>query len=425
MTKPHGVDFGRYTEWEPPEAPPRPIDFVIAGITDGFIELPTFEANKPFLLNVKRLIAYHFFRAVSAVTQAENFLYHAAQVQPKALAVDWEDTRYHKLTENDVYTLVELFDLLKEHYERVILYSNIDDFELIVKYAPEFAKTVDLWIAYPPPPVSVNYEKTDWEDWPIFDEKRLGRPWSSVLFLQYSWYGHAPSYGAVNNKQEMDLNVFLGTMEELDEYLNIESETTEENEETGKMDLIKIDQILANQETIIEQQKEIFAAVQGVERNLASAYLDLMAAVGGGAQNGDSSDPGEQGGSDGDIYPHLKFMQGSKDFAPMYRLYPVTNDNGVEKWKADKIDGDYIEQGDIVKLLATAGTKILADGHDINKDMRLASNLEYPALNAARDAGRLMYIEATINGKLQKGVMAYDPSINKWWDTAKKEYWTI
>jgi len=245
--RPHGIDFGRWTQWQPPDDPPKPLDFIIAGITSGDYAVQTFEANKIYIAAEERLMTYHFFEPISwnsratPQKQADIYSKYADMVGPKALAVDWENTSYFTLGKGDVFNFISMIEILQMRYPRVFMYSNISDFEeLIVKYAPEFAKDIDLWIAYPP-----KSEYSEWKNWPIYSEARLGRSWDSVSFLQYSWWGDGEAYGVVGGSPVyMDLNYYQGTMEELDAWLGIQpSEDDDMSDE-------KLDQILAKLDEI-------------------------------------------------------------------------------------------------------------------------------------------------------------------------------
>lgn len=226
--KPHGIDFGRWTQWARPDNPPRPIDFVIAGVTSGNYTIQTYEANKIHLQAEKRLMTYHFYEPhYSAVVQADIYSRRIDELEPKAVWIDWEEYRGYVYGKGDVDKITEMVVRLEDKYPRVGIYANIDDLFIISKYNKELVQRVPLWIAYPPGPNSPYYEKTDWEDWPptvLFGkdwEGMLGRSWDSVDFLQYDWTGDGPDYGTVNDKLEIDLDVYQGTMLELDNWLGI------------------------------------------------------------------------------------------------------------------------------------------------------------------------------------------------------------
>ncbi len=226
--KPHILDFGRWTQWARPDDSPRPIDGVICGITSGNYPVQTYYANREAVKLEKRKFVYHFFeKGFPAQVQADVFSAHGEFIEPLVYAIDWEEYTKSSTGERvtygaaEAYELVKIYEILTSRFPRALVYSNIDDFEILVKYVPEFARDCNLWIAYPPGPNSPNFEKTDWEDWPMYNEERLGRPWSSVKFLQYIWCLDGPTYGTLNNKLEIDGNVFQGTMKELDAWLDI------------------------------------------------------------------------------------------------------------------------------------------------------------------------------------------------------------
>lgn len=185
-------------------------------------------------------------------------------------------------------------------------------------------------------------------------------------------------------------------------------------------------------ETILAKFAELMDKLEEIQ-----ATLDAMNGDETPTDPEDPEEPTEPPSTD--IYLHLKYiydnsLPNAKDFTPAYRLYRV--DNG--KYKTDKIDNDNVVVGDVVKLLTTpvrgtyldedgvgrTGWWILADGFDIAKNMFLAANLE-GGIPSDVDKSQLMYIETTLNDKLQKCIVLFDATKNIWRNPDTHEDWTL
>lgn len=216
LMKPHGIDFGRWTQWRRPENPPQPIDFVVAGITSGRNKVASYEANKPALLKEKRLMAYHFYESgTNWLPQAESFLRTAEELPVRRLWWDYERSGISTLDKRTALETAEALNWLGQRFPRVGIYANIYDFvALFQKFVPQTAREVEWWISYPgndpnlTPPWKWSWGEPD-------------RPFSSCNLYQYSWKGDAQAYGATNTKKEMDLNVYQG--DNLDAWLGIKN----------------------------------------------------------------------------------------------------------------------------------------------------------------------------------------------------------
>lgn len=223
----HGIDYGRWTEWKRPENPPKPIDFVIAGLTSGDYWTTLGRKNVEAVKAEKRRITYHFYEfKTNWVPQVEVALEAAEAVNAHAIAWDYEtqgypwQTNYPGSKGNIERVANETREALKRlgaHYP-VLLYSNFNNYINHLKpYIGHVLNDIELWIAYPHaggyPPRPGVLPASLWG--------KTGRPEDDWKFHQYSWHGDAPAYGAVNEKKEMDLNVFNGTEQELDAFLGI------------------------------------------------------------------------------------------------------------------------------------------------------------------------------------------------------------
>jgi len=210
-----GIDFGRWTTWQRPITSPLPIDFVIAGLTSGTYNVGTYAKNMTAIKKEKRGMLYHFFEPGNAILQADVASRAMDESGAKALWLDWETTKNHRLTLADVETFSVLYQTLKERYPRVGMYSNHEDMWFMQRENPDLAETIEWWLAYPSRDMNQN-------EYHYLYKSRIARPFESVRFLQYSWWGDAKAYGVTNENSAMDLNVYMGNVLDLDEWLGVQ-----------------------------------------------------------------------------------------------------------------------------------------------------------------------------------------------------------
>lgn len=269
MTKPLGIDYGRYTTWARPVDPPQPIDFVIAGVTSGTYQVKSFDVNVPALQLEKRLMTYHFYESGPAwLPQGDLFAKSSALVKSRALWVDYERSTYSKLDKRTAFQVAEMLYWLGERFPRVGIYANIYDFvAFFQKYVGDLADTVEWWVAYPPK------NNTNPDIVPKWDYIWGGpnRSFESCRFLQYSWTGDAQLYGATNDKKSMDLDSYLGTMAELDEWLDID-------EDPGTPVPPPVSGCACGE--VVEKVDALAGHVDDLTKNLSSHHLDVMEVLG-------------------------------------------------------------------------------------------------------------------------------------------------
>jgi len=211
----HGCDFGRYTEWKRPESPPKPIDFVIGGVSSGTYTIKTFDINLPEFLKEPRFMSYHFYESGPGwKAQADKFAVNSEKSKAKALWWDYERGTYSILDKRTAFETAEALAWLGQRFPRAGMYANIYDFVAnFQKHVGDLANAVEWWVAWPA-------GNESWEPRWEYPWGKPNRPFSSCRLYQYSWKGVAPDYGATNDKQAMDLDVSVG--DDLDKWLGIE-----------------------------------------------------------------------------------------------------------------------------------------------------------------------------------------------------------
>ena len=307
-TKPIILDFGRYTQWARPDNPPGPIDAVIYGATSGNYFTQTYEANKDHIKAERRKMLYHFYEPYySAIHQANRASEAIDYIKPQMNWIDFEEYRGLTFGKEDVTRVGSIVDVLEGRYGvgYVGIYANISDLYTIAIYKPELVARIPLWIAYPPPPDSANYLRTDYDDWPTWGDKLRALPgfdreWSTVELLQFDWWASAQDYGALNEKKSMDRSVFLqGDLNDLDIWLGLEPESEEQVVDILELQLETLARIEAenksNHAIIISNQAEMKAMLKDIEQNLADHHLDVVSLLGSGAVAGENS--GSTGGN--------------------------------------------------------------------------------------------------------------------------------
>ncbi|MCB2179445.1 hypothetical protein KQH61_05940, partial [bacterium] len=229
LSRPHGIDFGRWRQWAEPDNPPKPLDFVIAGVTSGNHVNQMWEANRVTLADYREnggiVGLYHFYEPVNALSQIKVFMECVEEINPQFVAVDFEELyKGQVLGASDAKILKELILALWEYYPRdkVMIYCGHDTWVVNVrKYDPAFFDQVELWLTWP------NDAGENTVAFHPFYASKMGRRFEDVRIFQYSWDGDAPAYGIINGPLDLDLDVYVHA-QPFDEWLGIEPEEPEE-----------------------------------------------------------------------------------------------------------------------------------------------------------------------------------------------------
>lgn len=222
-----GIDLSKWnTSYDPYK---KPVDFTIHKATEGWAKDPKFDSLVKDASPVRIKGAYHYYRSgVSWKVQADNFL---ATVRPyivsgiiQFLAVDYEkiNNALSKQTDDELYKMMDY--LAMNSGVPVLLYTQ---FDMVAKEMPArgstWMKKFHLWVAR-------WYEKN-------YYEKYATGPGIEYTLWQFGgdfrhpsgWvvpgYKQGAEYGVENDN--IDLNVFNGTVEQMRAWLGIEPEPLE------------------------------------------------------------------------------------------------------------------------------------------------------------------------------------------------------
>lgn len=218
---PHGPDFGRWTNWGMPSSSPKPIDFVIMGVTSGNYVLPRALENEQRFIKAPRRQTYHFYEApINWTKQVDKFLLASERMGAKALWWDYESNNNNIFNKRTALETMEAIKWLKARFAGPVgIYSNLSDYLYYLKpWVGKFMEGVDWWCAYPDRPITTSEY--------ITMMTRINR---GYVMLQYSWRGVAKDYGVLNypgnnvyeaTKASIDLNVFVGG--DIDTWLGLE-----------------------------------------------------------------------------------------------------------------------------------------------------------------------------------------------------------
>jgi len=216
----HGIDFSKWAlNWDMPDNPPLPIDFVIqrvswAGYTDERYENHSKKINQCPIRG-----AYHYYSSgVPWLQQAELFLKLITENPDTTYQMAWLDyeTGYNNLTSRTSEEARRIVEFVAARFDgKVGVYANPNT---VINYLDRFGSWMlnwPFWVAqywfFPSPDKNPGWK---------IGTVNLKRAKGNWQFWQYRETGHAPSYGIVG-KKAVQLNVFNGTAEELNGWLDI------------------------------------------------------------------------------------------------------------------------------------------------------------------------------------------------------------
>lgn len=203
----HGIDFGVWRQWATPDNPPKPLDFVVAGITYGASPNRMYAANKlalqDFSDNGGNLLAYHFYTPVNALSQVRTIVPHVREVGAFGVAIDWESSAAHTIGKEDVPVLKDIVYSLWNEFpkDKVLVYASHNKWKFLRDIDPHFADEVELWLTWP-------IKDPDIDHFHPYYAKYMGRQFDQVRLFQYSWWGDAHAYGVLNDPIYIDLDVY-------------------------------------------------------------------------------------------------------------------------------------------------------------------------------------------------------------------------
>lgn len=209
MSRPVGIDISKYQVTFDPDKATKPIDFVFQRTSYGMVTDERYWEMLPNTKKVERRGVYHYFSTGSSwKAQADFFLSLQNGHGFKSLVVDYEGG-YNNLNERSANDLESMLRYLQEQRPKksVMAYFNPSTYrDLIQPYID--IRDIPAWVArYYIIPLSqtrtdIYYNGTERSDW---------------AFWQYTSKGKASEYGT-SLTNTVDLNVFNGTLEELDTF---------------------------------------------------------------------------------------------------------------------------------------------------------------------------------------------------------------
>ena len=235
-----GIDISK---WQTSFEPQGNIDFIIQKVSEGLAKDALYDELLPSVRTIERRGGYHYFRTeVDPIAQAEFFFNAQAGQGFKWLAVDYEKAN-NVLDEMGAINAETFYSRLRTLTEKpILLYTSPYTFrDNLHAYNPVW-EVVPLWMAH--------YNNQDIE---TGQPETWGNDW---LFWQYTNEGTGSEYGV--GSTYVDLNVFNGTVAELDDWLGIEDKPVDCCEE------------------LREEIALVGRAVIGNDNRFAMVYEDLV-----------------------------------------------------------------------------------------------------------------------------------------------------
>ena len=216
-----GKDYGAYTVVDPDEVEPGfETDFSIVGFGWGKNKNPTWDRNKPYVMDFYRKLLYQVFYNIHGWTAQADFILEVLhEVKAQAFFLDAERSQWGLREDLNMrqqsLDIERILNYVVENFDgKVGLYSNFYDYYIISKHVNLSA--YPWWAADPDRhkddhPGSIK----NWNRW------AGNRTLHDYHFDQWNWKGHAPSYGAINGKFEMDLTQLPEGLVTLDAWLGL------------------------------------------------------------------------------------------------------------------------------------------------------------------------------------------------------------
>jgi len=229
MNRAHGIDISKWqTTFDLPSQPPNPIDFIVQRLSYAGREDEQVAQLNIGVQEVDVRGAYHYFSSgVNWKEQADLFLKLADTYGPfHFFALDFEKA-YNKKSAGFALDAKKWIDYVaQETGKKTLLYTNPSIYrEWLMPYT-QWMTSYPLWIAqyyyFPSPtknPSMYGMDRTDWK------------------FYQYRSNGNGRDYGV--GSLGVDLNVYNGAFEQLEQWLEIHPETPDEECEQAIIDAEK------------------------------------------------------------------------------------------------------------------------------------------------------------------------------------------
>ncbi len=214
-----GIDISKYQKTFNPNAATKEINFVIQRTSYGMVTDEEFEVIYSGVMKVPLRMAYHYFSTAAPwKEQADRFLFLTGGRGYRTFFIDYEHS-YNNLNQESAVDAGAMRDyVFQKSGIKTELYAGAYTYrDRLINYV-EWPKKSDLWIAH--------YSGTDPQTTqPNLLGTRKGTPSpSGKEWVFWQWTDQAPPgpYGC--GGAAVDLNVFNGTVKELEEYLKVEEE---------------------------------------------------------------------------------------------------------------------------------------------------------------------------------------------------------
>lgn len=216
----HGIDMSKWaSDWNMPAEPPLPIDFIIQRVSWASHTDERYENHSKKVNQCPIRGAYHYYSSgVPWLQQAELFLRLITENPDTTYHMAWLDyeTGYNKLTRRTSEEAQKIVEFVAGRFDgKVGLYANLN---AVINYLDKYGVWMldwPFWVAhywfFPSPNKDPG--------WKIGTTK-LKRAEGNWQFWQYRETGDASKYGLAG-KKAVQLNVFNGTVQELDAWLDI------------------------------------------------------------------------------------------------------------------------------------------------------------------------------------------------------------
>jgi len=210
MVRAVGIDVSKHQGIFNPDHAIKQIDFVIQRASWALTKDERFKIIWQGVQQFERRGAYHYYSSgVPWRAQADLLLNVTAGKDFKVLIVDYE-AGYNNLNERTALELAKFLNYLIERRPgiKILVYSNSYAMrDLIIPYVD--ISHIDWWASFYP----LFPKPQTWQPKKLIE---LNRPWK---FGQYTKKGKGADYGCA--EQYVDLDVFNGTVEELNIYFGI------------------------------------------------------------------------------------------------------------------------------------------------------------------------------------------------------------
>ena len=247
------------SKWQGSFEPQGNIDFIFQRTSYGLTKDEKFKELLPGVKTIERRGAYHYFDTELDPIEQADFFYRTQGNQGfKVLAIDYEGDG-NELDEQGEENLWQFYQKLKSLTDKkIILYlTEYTYFMLLMAFNTRWEE-VDLWIA------RWNESIDSQTGSPMFNEDW---PW---FFWQYSAGGNGlgAEYGV--ESVDIDLDVFNGTVEELDAFLLLDEPVPPPIPPTN------CDELIA--EAVVRVRTEFTEKIEALEQVHQADLLELRKA---------------------------------------------------------------------------------------------------------------------------------------------------